>query len=748
MERRHAVEQVRLERLDRNDVGALVAAIYSSPPSSAVIEAVSTRSGGNPFLIEEIVAATGCREGSPSDLLAARLPWSLEEAVRSQLEGLTTPERRVLEAAAVCGPTTRFEALARAADMPEDDLLEVLRRLVDANLLVEADDDRFSFRHTLVSDEVERQLLGRERRLLHTRALEALRTLPAATTSRRWLATPGERAGSRSSSALSRDAAQHYLAQGSTFQSLRLAADALSEAPDDPVLLAVAAESAWLVSLFAEALGYTDRWLAVARERGDIEEEAGALRWRLRLHHEMHRPDAITVERALLEELIGRLPPGERRAGRWRPWPSRSCCRTRPNRPSSGPTGRSRRASGWARQSVVVQARVERGGALVHVDRTNDGELRAAVEAAEAQGEWVLVTRGLNNLFEAVPVFTPEGRVMVDRFRRAAGRAGFDSMSHAISAFREGEIASAEGDLAATRRAMERGAEWCLRCQQDAEWLVPMEFDLAFEEGRAADARTALERLALCASAELASWCARTELELAWLESDAAAVHRWADRYVATEIPDNLFVVTDVMNVVDLALDAGIDAEAAPARADGRAGRPSVGAIGSGPPSTGCCTPRPAGRERRPRALEAVLADPDPTIQRFLLGQLRVRLAQCRLATGERTRALAEVQHTLDDELARWPGWRRDRAAALRGRLDVGGAAPDGELTKHEREVAALLSEGLTNSELARRLFISPKTAAVHVSNILMKLHMASRAEVAAWAVRTGLADEVQGRAS
>ncbi len=136
-----------------------------------------------------------------------------------------------------------------------------------------------------------------------------------------------------------------------------------------------------------------------------------------------------------------------------------------------------------------MQARVERGSALVHVDRTNDAELRAAVEAAEAEGEWVLVTRGLNNLFEAIPVFTPEGRVVVDRFRRAAGRAGFDSMSHAISAFREAEIASADGDLAATRRAMERGAEWCLRCQQDAEWLIPLEFDLAFEEGRAADAR-------------------------------------------------------------------------------------------------------------------------------------------------------------------------------------------------------------------------------------------------------------------
>ena len=98
-----------------------------------------------------------------------------------------------------------------------------------------------------------------------------------------------------------------------------------------------------------------------------------------------------------------------------------------------------------------------------------------------------------------------------------------------------------------------------------------------------------------------------------------------------------------------------------------------------------------------------------------------------------------------------WPAGRAGGGTgpiALRRRLDGGGAAPEGELTAREREVAALLTEGLTNSELARRLFISPKTAAVHVSNILMKLHMASRAEVAAWAVRTGLADEVQGRAS
>ncbi len=46
--------------------------------------------------------------------------------------------------------------------------------------------------------------------------------------------------------------------------------------------------------------------------------------------------------------------------------------------------------------------------------------------------------------------------------------------------------------------------------------------------------------------------------------------------------------------------------------------------------------------------------------------------------------------------------------------------------------MALLVAEGLTNAELARRLYISPKTAAVHVSNILRKLEVSSRTEVGA----------------
>ena len=53
-------------------------------------------------------------------------------------------------------------------------------------------------------------------------------------------------------------------------------------------------------------------------------------------------------------------------------------------------------------------------------------------------------------------------------------------------------------------------------------------------------------------------------------------------------------------------------------------------------------------------------------------------------------------------------------------------------LTPRELQVLELVAEGLTNSEIGRRLFISPKTASVHVSAILAKVGAANRAEAAA----------------
>ena len=125
---------------------------------------------------------------------------------------------------------------------------------------------------------------------------------------------------------------------------------------------------------------------------------------------------------------------------------------------------------------------------------------------------------------------------------------------------------------------------------------------------------------------------------------------------------------------------------------------------------------------------------------------IAVRVAAALLSAGDEVRA----RGLLDEAavlLARWPGWRAAQLAAVRSEMaDAVALAPVGRdgfpLTSHrEQEVATLIAAGLTNAQLARRLHIAPKTAAAHVSNILTKLGMVSRSEVAAWAARHGLAD-------
>ncbi|WP_231569645.1 response regulator transcription factor [Prescottella defluvii] len=60
-------------------------------------------------------------------------------------------------------------------------------------------------------------------------------------------------------------------------------------------------------------------------------------------------------------------------------------------------------------------------------------------------------------------------------------------------------------------------------------------------------------------------------------------------------------------------------------------------------------------------------------------------------------------------------------------------APPSGELTARQLQVAALVAEGLTNRQIARRLGIEERSAEGHVERIRLRLGVTSRAQVAAW---------------
>jgi DNA-binding CsgD family transcriptional regulator len=138
------------------------------------------------------------------------------------------------------------------------------------------------------------------------------------------------------------------------------------------------------------------------------------------------------------------------------------------------------------------------------------------------------------------------------------------------------------------------------------------------------------------------------------------------------------------------------------------------------------------------------------------------------LARGSRTAAqAAAVQaHKIARDLGAAPLQREIERLALRSRLDlasrpVAAAAPGVvevgrvipfKLTRREQDVLERLTMGRTNREIATDLFISEKTASVHVSNIKSKLGANGRAEIAAIAVRLRLVsdapdgDETAGR--
>jgi DNA-binding CsgD family transcriptional regulator len=119
------------------------------------------------------------------------------------------------------------------------------------------------------------------------------------------------------------------------------------------------------------------------------------------------------------------------------------------------------------------------------------------------------------------------------------------------------------------------------------------------------------------------------------------------------------------------------------------------------------------------------------------------RLATALVGTGDRegARAHARVAAEAAQRMGALPLQRAVAATVRYDRLVAPGSGVDAVLTEREREVLALVAEGLTNREIGNRLFISAKTASVHLSNLMAKLNVSSRTEAVTVAQRRGLLD-------
>jgi DNA-binding CsgD family transcriptional regulator len=157
-------------------------------------------------------------------------------------------------------------------------------------------------------------------------------------------------------------------------------------------------------------------------------------------------------------------------------------------------------------------------------------------------------------------------------------------------------------------------------------------------------------------------------------------------------------------------------------------------------------------RANSPEAWERVLAEFGPGYV-YETARTQWRLAEALVEAGRRDEAAA-VWRAARDTAARLKAEPLGAALddlARRARLDPGsgnshghgrgpsGASPLAALTDREREVLTLIARGKSNREIGTELFITPKTASVHVSNILGKLGAASRTEAAAIAYREGV---------
>jgi DNA-binding CsgD family transcriptional regulator len=760
-----AARVVELVPLADADLRALLDTDGSAPP--AALDAIVARAAGNPFLAEELLAASGSGE---------TLPRGVRDLLLRRFAKLHRSTRDVLRLVATAGGEVEYPLLRSLAGLPDDDLHESLRAAVDHGVLV-ADGRSFRFRHPLLAEAVYATVLPGERERLHGRLadeLERAGTARPAELAMHWAAAgrhadalvASVEAGSRAEALFALTEARAHVERA--LELWDLVPDAADRVPvDHGGLCAWAAEIASSTGAGPRAVELAER--AIDDVAGDPHRVAHLYGRLGRYLHESGRTDAALAACEQMVALVPAHPPSAERAEAlvvlgqglalcWQFERSRATCE------QALAMARAVGASG-----VEVWALDVLGRDLAYLGRAEEGlgysrRARDLAEAMQSPADLLVAYISLTDVL-----------LMLGRLRESVqvGRRGLEVVRRygsdatvLIANIIEALIASGEWDdaerlsAAAVRSITANYPYMVLMLRADLELGRG---DFASATGHLDAALSSLREdrglgIYDVYLAELALW------ERRWVDADAhadaaltGASSPYTDQLRVWFSAKGLRAVAELAALARARHDA-VAAAAWLAKADrlvtiARCAAATAAAVT--PNAVGWLAlseaeyGRAHGREA-PDTWSAAATAWEHLQRPVLAAYCRWRQTEALVAMdASRTAAAIPLRsaHTVATRVGAEPLRRELELLAQRARLDLTGPerTPSDEtaqwadalsLTPREVDVLDLVARGYTNRDIANALYISVKTASVHVSNILRKLDVPNRREAAAVAHR------------
>ena len=785
-----AVEHLQLGGMTRSELTVLLAGVGGAVPSDAVVDEVMARSEGVPFYAEELVAS---RTGSEP------LPPTLRDAILVRIARLADPVQDMLRKAALLGAHIDERLLAIVSGRPVAEVGEALREAAAHQFLV-ADPDGCRFRHALVREALHDDLLPGERHRLHGATAAAIDAQPDlggdadhirwAQLAHHWGAAQ-DQPHAFAASVRAGVAAEEVGALANAAVHYQQAVDLWSRVPDPEVaagmtrteLLVRAADVVHHAGSPALAARMVESALDLLGDGAEPETRAVVLE---RLgHHRWAACDGVGSGRAREEAvaLVAGRPPSEAQALSLAALGRHQMLTDRYVEAEST----LRRALAVAADSGSEAARTSAlsglGVTLAKLGRVDEGvdASRQSLEIARQWGTADDIGRAYVNLTATLIAATrcEEAAEMALTGLDHARRAGMLASDGVLLGYNRAEalywlgrwdeaaaLVSTDGDADRGRPHGSSGAVIAARiafCRGESEGAERQRDRALAAAGTSSD----LTPQALLCAAQIAGRNGRF---------DDARRH-CAEAWDVLGASEDAFLAAQVCSVtleieadrVEAARMRGLRGEAeageAQAVADewlGRARRMVAGLKEGGVrlwrDATAQLTFAEAEHERAwgradPERWEAVAAHWEDLAFPYPAAVARYRQADAllrRRANRERAAAAARTALATAERMGAAPLAQQVRLLAQRGRLDLAEAAePDPPaatdpftglgISRREGEVLALLAVGRTNRQIAEELFISEKTASVHVTHLLRKLTVASRMEAAAVAQRAGI---------